>query len=123
MMIEILQHKSSKLLRSNEPARFLTDYPRYERTRFLDEVRRTEYGHLDRDGHVYLDYTGSGLAAAAQDRAHAERLTDQCFGNPHSENPASRASTERVERTRAAVLAHFNADPAQDGALLTAKAT
>lgn len=112
-----------RLPRSGEPAAFLSDFPQYQRTRILDEARRTEYGHLDRGGHVYLDYTGAGLAAAAQYRAHSERLTDQCFGNPHSENPASRASTERVERARAAVLAHFNADPREYAAIFTANAT
>ncbi|HEU5353988.1 MAG TPA: aminotransferase class V-fold PLP-dependent enzyme [Actinocrinis sp.] len=111
------------LLRSSEPAGFLTDYPQYERTRILDEARRTEYSHLDRTGHIYLDYTGACLAATAQYRAHSERLTDQCFGNPHSENPASRASTERVERARAAVLSHFNADPNEYAAIFTANAT
>ncbi|MBS2965798.1 aminotransferase class V-fold PLP-dependent enzyme [Actinocrinis puniceicyclus] len=121
-MTKILS-KSGSLLQSDEPARFLSDYPQYERTRILDEARRTEYAHLDRSGHIYLDYTGSGLAAAAQYRAHTERLTDQCFGNPHSENPASRASTQRVERARAAVLAHFNADPRQYTAIFTANAT
>jgi selenocysteine lyase/cysteine desulfurase len=115
--------KADSLPRSGEPARFLSDYPTYERTRVLDEARRAEYAHLDRSGHIYLDYTGAGLAAAAQYRAHAERLTDQCFGNPHSENPASRAATERVERARAAVLAHFNADPREYTAIFTANAT
>ncbi|HEV2344227.1 MAG TPA: aminotransferase class V-fold PLP-dependent enzyme [Actinocrinis sp.] len=121
-MIKTLFQTNTRL-RSGEPARFLSDYPQYERTRMLDEVRRTEYTHLDRTGHVYLDYTGACLAASAQYRAHAERLTDQCFGNPHSENPASRASTERIERARSAVLAHFNADPTEYAAIFTANAT
>ena len=51
----------------------------------LDELRATEYGYLDRDGQVYLDYTGSGLAAESQLRAHATRLREGLFGNPHSE--------------------------------------
>jgi selenocysteine lyase/cysteine desulfurase len=121
-MIKTLFQTSTRL-RNGEPARFLSDYPQYERTRMLDEARRTEYAHLDRTGHVYLDYTGACLAASAQYRAHAERLTDQCYGNPHSENPASRASTERIERARAAVLAHFNADPAEYAAIFTSNAT
>jgi selenocysteine lyase/cysteine desulfurase len=109
--------------RLREPARFLNEYPEYERTRALDEVRRVEYGHLDRDGHVYLDYTGAGLAAGVQHRAHAERLADRGFGNPHSENPASRASTELIEQTRAAVLEYFNASPSEYTAVFTANAT
>ena len=123
MTTQILRNRPDSLGRSGDPARFLTVYPQYERTRILDDARSAEYGHLDRTGHVYLDYTGSGLAAASQYHAHQERLSGQCFGNPHSENPASRASTERVERTRATVLAHFNADPAEYTAIFTANAT
>jgi hypothetical protein len=40
---------------SPEPARFLDEYPDYERTRLLDDARATEYAYLDRDEHVYLD--------------------------------------------------------------------
>jgi len=45
------------------------------------------------------------------------------FGNPHSENPASAASTELVERARLAVLAHFNAPPEEYAAIFTPNAT
>ena len=83
----------------------------------LDELRTTEYGYLDRDGHVYLDYTGSGLAAESQLRAHGTRLGEGLFGNPHSENPTSAASTARVESTRRAVLRYLN-PPAQEYAVI-----
>lgn len=103
--------------------RFQTVHPEYARTALLDEIRRTEYGYLDRDGHVYLDYTGAGLAAVSQYRSHAERLADGCFGNPHSANPASQASTDLVEACRLAVLDYFNADPREYTAVFTANAT
>ncbi|MEU8124759.1 aminotransferase class V-fold PLP-dependent enzyme [Spirillospora sp. NPDC049024] len=95
--------------------------PGYAETRRLDELRAAEYGHLD--GHTYLDYTGSGVAAAAQIRAHAERLAGRCYGNPHSENPASSASTALVERARRAVLAFFNASPEEYAVVFTHNAT
>ena len=110
-------------IRNSEPVAFLAEFPEYEQTRVLDRVRGTEYGYLDRDDHVYLDYTGSGLSAYAQHRAHSERLSSQCFGNPHSENPASRASTVLVEQAREAVLRHFNASPDEYVAIFTANAT
>jgi selenocysteine lyase/cysteine desulfurase len=100
-----------------------TGYPEYARTALLDEIRRTEYGYLDREGHVYLDYTGAGLAAVSQYRSHAERLADGCFGNPHSANPASQASTDLVEACRLAVLDYFHADPREYTAVFTANAT
>ncbi|HEX2312714.1 MAG TPA: aminotransferase class V-fold PLP-dependent enzyme [Thermomonospora sp.] len=97
--------------------------PAFTATARLDELRATEYGYLDEQGHVYLDYTGSGLPARAQLRAHAERLAQDCFGNPHSENPTSQASTALVERTRAAVLEYFGADPAEYAVIFTPNAT
>jgi selenocysteine lyase/cysteine desulfurase len=88
--------------------RFLSEYPDYACTAALDELRRSEYGRLDAQQHVYLDYTGGGLHAASQVREHAELLNAQVFGNPHSASPSSTEMTQRVERARAAVLAHFN---------------
>lgn len=102
---------------------FEAAYPDYRQTSLLDEVRRIEYGYLDDENHVYLDYTGSGLAAVSQYRSHAERLSEGCFGNPHSANPASKASTELVEQCRSAVLDYFNADPREYTAIFTANAT
>ena len=106
-----------------EPPGFLSAYPGYQATALLDRLRATEYSYLDAGGHVYLDYAGAGLPAQAQLAAHAERMHGQCFGNPHSENPASAASTELIERARLAVLAHFNAPPEEYAAIFTPNAT
>jgi selenocysteine lyase/cysteine desulfurase len=89
----------------------------------LDRLRADEYSYLDAAGHVYLDYAGAGLPAQGQLAEHAERVRGRCFGNPHSENPASTASTELIERTRLAVLAHFNAPPEEYAAIFTPNAT
>jgi selenocysteine lyase/cysteine desulfurase len=105
------------------PPGFLSAYPGYRSTALLDQLRATEYSYLDAGGHVYLDYTGAGLPAQAQLTAHAERVRGGCFGNPHSENPTSAASTELIERARSAVLAHFNAPPHEYAAIFTANAT
>jgi selenocysteine lyase/cysteine desulfurase len=105
------------------PPGFLSAYPGYRSTALLDQLRATEYSYLDTGGHVYLDYTGAGLPAQAQLTAHAERVRGRCFGNPHSENPTSAASTALIERTRSAVLAHFNAPPDEYAAIFTANAT
>jgi selenocysteine lyase/cysteine desulfurase len=109
--------------RPPEPAGFLSAYPGYRDTALLDRLRATEYPYLDADGHVYLDYAGAGLPAQTQLAAHAERLRGRCFGNPHSDNPTSAASTGLVERARLAVLAHFNAPPEEYVAIFTPNAT
>jgi selenocysteine lyase/cysteine desulfurase len=75
------------------------------------ELRRRDFSRLDAGGHVYLDYTGAGLYAETQVRAHAEHLCGVVLGNPHSRNPTSQAATDAVEAARARVLRFFNADP------------
>jgi selenocysteine lyase/cysteine desulfurase len=105
------------------PPGFLAAYPGYRNTVLLDRLRATEYSYLDAGGHVYLDYTGTGLPAQAQLAAHAERIHGGCFGNPHSENPASAASTELIEQARLAVLAYFSASPQEYTVIFTPNAT
>jgi molybdenum cofactor sulfurtransferase len=91
--------------------------------RRLDELRATDYARLDQAGHVYLDYTGGGLYAASQVRAHERLLERLVLGNPHSINPASRVATDLVERARVAVLDFFNASPDEYVVVFTANAS
>lgn len=95
----------------------------YATTRRLDELRAIEYTRLDAGGHVYLDYTGGGLYAESQLRAHMAMLRDHVFGNPHSTNPTSLAMTERVEGARRSILEFFNASPDEYCAIFTANAS
>jgi selenocysteine lyase/cysteine desulfurase len=89
----------------------------------LDHVRAIEYEYLDRNGHVYLDYTGAGLPSRSQLRAHHDRLSSDLFGNPHSENPPSKASTQLLDRTRLAVLSYLRASPEEYAVVFTPNAT
>ena len=109
--------------RRPEPPDFLSAYPGYGSTVLLDRLRATEYSYLETGGHLYLDYAGAGLPAQAQLGAHAERIGGGCWGNPHSQNPTSAAATELIERTRSAVLAHFNAPPEEYAAIFTPNAS
>ncbi|WP_280381174.1 aminotransferase class V-fold PLP-dependent enzyme [Nocardia wallacei] len=109
--------------RTIDATAFLAEYPEYGETTVLDELRDTEYAYLDEQRQVYLDYTGAGLAATAQHRAHDEWVTAGCYGNPHSDNPTSLAATARVEAARAAVYAYFNAAPEKYAVIFTANAT
>ena len=102
---------------------FLARYPGYEATARLDELRATEYAHLDRQGEVYLDYTGAGVYAQAQLRAHHQRLESRAFGNPHSANPASVASTELIDSARRAVLRFLNAPADEYAVIFTSNAS
>lgn len=109
-------------LRAAEAA-FRQAYPAYETTRSLDDLRAREYNRLDHFDHVYLDYTGGGLYAESQLRQHMAILSRNVFGNPHSTNPTSRATTQLDERARAYVLQYFNASPDEYVAIFTQNAS
>jgi selenocysteine lyase/cysteine desulfurase len=79
---------------------FRKAFPAYDSTRVLDALRETEYARLDRQGHVYLDYTGGSLYPESLVRDHMALLKDSVFGNPHSKNLTSMAMTELVELRR-----------------------
>lgn len=102
---------------------FLSQYPSYLSTDSLDALRAQEYSRLDRTGQVYLDYTGGGLYAESQVKDHLQTLQEQVFGNPHSSNPTSQASTFRVEETRSAILRFFNASPDEYVVIFTSNAS
>jgi selenocysteine lyase/cysteine desulfurase len=90
--------------------KFLEEFPEYTATARLDELRASEYGRLDEQRHIYLDYTGGSLPAASQIRGHAELLERGVFGNPHSASLTSAAATDLVEEARHAVLAWFGGE-------------
>jgi len=87
----------------------LEHWPEYAGTSMLDDLRRTEYSRLDAQGHAYLDYTGGGMYADSQIRAHADLLVHHVLGNPHSVSMSSSESTTLVESARRAVLDYFGA--------------
>ncbi len=107
----------------DDAAAFHAAHPDYARTRAIDELRALDFARLDAGGHVYLDYTGSGLYGESQVRRHAELLTAEVLGNPHSANPTSELATRLVERARDRVLAYFNASPSDYHVIFTANAS
>jgi selenocysteine lyase/cysteine desulfurase len=104
-------------------AAFRRETPAFATTRRLDDLRATDYSRLDCLGHIYLDYTGAGLNAESQARAHMQLLNSHIFGNPHSTNPTSMCSTVHVEETRAAILAFFHASPDEYAVIFTSNAS
>jgi molybdenum cofactor sulfurtransferase len=102
---------------------FRREHHRYADTAVLDELRSSEYARLDAGGHVYLDYTGGGMYARSQLCEHFALLQAGVFGNPHSINPTSAASSALVERARASVLEFFRAASDEYLAIFTPNAT
>ncbi len=104
-------------------AAFRMERQDYAETGALDELRRSDFRRLDAGGHVYLDYTGGGLYGDSQLTEHMKLLRENVFGNPHSINPTSAASTALLERARARVLEFFRASPEEYVAIFTPNAT
>ena len=102
---------------------FRQAYPAYDSTWPLDDLRATEFSRLDRQGHVYLDYTGGSLYAERQLRDHLALLSEAVLGNPHSHNLTSMAMTRLVEQARAYVLEYFRASPDEYMVVFTPNAT
>src|SRR5215471_298311 len=102
---------------------FRQSYPSFENTSLLDELRRAEYARLDEQEQVYLDYTGGGLYAESQLYEHLQVLSRNVFGNPHSTNPTSQATTNLVEQARTFVLKYFNASSDEYVVIFTSNAT
>ncbi len=102
---------------------FAASCPTFESTSALDRLRQREYARLERDGHVYLDFTGGGLYPDSLIRRHMERLREGVFGNPHSVNPTSVAAGELVEATRRKVLDYFSAPADEYEVIFTANAS
>lgn len=102
---------------------FIQKYPDFLSTTKIDEIRQKDYQRLAHTGQVYLDYTGGGLYAESQVKAHQQMLLEGVFGNPHSTNPSSLHSTEMVESARRAVLDYFHADPGEYVVIFTSNAS
>ena len=82
-------------------AEFLQAYPAFQTTSYIDDFRDREFSCLDEQGHIYLDYTDGGLYADSQILEHTDILRNRVFGNPHSTEPTSEATTELIERGEA----------------------
>jgi selenocysteine lyase/cysteine desulfurase len=104
-------------------AEFVQKYPAYDKTHDLDELRERDYTRLDQLGQVYLDFTGGGLYAESQIRAHQQLLAGHVFGNPHSSNQSSQVATRLIESAHQTVLQFFNADPAEYTVIFTQNAS
>lgn len=76
---------------------------------FFNSLRYNEFGRLDKQGQVYLDYTGGNLYPESLVEKHLACLTKEVYGNPHSVNPSSRLSGKLINKTREKVLEFFNA--------------
>ncbi|MBK8633559.1 MAG: aminotransferase class V-fold PLP-dependent enzyme [Saprospiraceae bacterium] len=76
---------------------------------YFENLFEKEFSRLQDGGHTYLDYTGGGIYAKSQLKAHFDLLNQNTLGNPHSVNPTSALATSFIEMSRQSVLDFFNA--------------
>lgn len=74
-------------------------------------------------GDIYADHTGEPPIAHTLADAHNALIKSRRWGNPHSSHGPSRASAEKIEEARAAILRFFNADPAVYAVVLGSNAS
>ena len=103
--------------------RFVREWPAFDSTRAIDDLRARDFARLDANAHIYLDYTGAGLWGASQVQRHLDLLLGGVLGNPHSGNPASQRATALVEQARRHVLAFFGASPDEYCVVFTGNAS
>ncbi|XP_064390150.1 molybdenum cofactor sulfurase-like isoform X2 [Halichondria panicea] len=84
-------------------------------------ARETEFAHTQ--GVTYLDHAGTTLYSSVQLQSYHSDLRSHLYGNPHSQNPSSKLSTDVIEQTREKVLNHFNTSLSQYDIVFTSGAT
>ncbi|KAG2427700.1 hypothetical protein HYH02_014532 [Chlamydomonas schloesseri] len=89
----------------------------------IDELYPKEVGCRMQPNEHYMDYTGSSVYCQTQLGNVFAELRQCMFGNPHSANPSSSFTSERVEEVRDMVLRFFNASPAEYQVVFTKSAT
>lgn len=89
----------------------------------MEQIRQSDFSRLDGGDHVYLDHTGAALYPQPLLDQHHGTLSTSLLGNPHSGNPTSSLSTDRIAQTRLRILSFFNADPLQYTVIFTHNAS
>lgn len=74
-------------------------------------------------GVVYLDHAGATLYARSQLEDHVLDLSSSLYGNPHSQNPSSRLSTDAIDHVRDLVLEHFGTNSHEYDVIFTSGCT
>ncbi|XP_020394925.1 molybdenum cofactor sulfurase isoform X1 [Zea mays] len=97
------------------------DYGYPDAPRGIDDLRAAEFKRLE--GMVYLDHAGATLYSEAQMTDVARDLMSNVYGNPHSQNDPSMATSDIVTSARHQVLKYFNASPKDYKCIFTSGAT
>uniref|UniRef100_A0A6I8PQE9 Molybdenum cofactor sulfurase n=1 Tax=Ornithorhynchus anatinus TaxID=9258 RepID=A0A6I8PQE9_ORNAN len=72
----------------------------------LEDMRDREFGRLR--GTTYLDHAGATLFPQSQLTRFMKDLSENVYGNPHSQNLSSKLTFDTTEHVRYRILEHFN---------------
>ncbi|XP_022634624.1 molybdenum cofactor sulfurase isoform X3 [Vigna radiata var. radiata] len=89
----------------------------------IDQIRATEFKRLQFQDLVYLDHAGATLYSDLQMESVFNDLTNNVYGNPHSQSDSSSATLDIVKNARLQVLDYCNASPKEYTCIFTSGAT
>lgn len=74
-------------------------------------------------GQLYLDHIGATQYPQSLIDSYLNDLSKNIYGNPHSHNPSSQLTTERINEVRNKILHHFNTSSDEYSVVFTSGAT
>ncbi|XP_053570573.1 molybdenum cofactor sulfurase [Bombina bombina] len=74
----------------------------------INEIRKKEFSRIGDS--IYLDHVGTALFPQSLLERFMKDLSENVYGNPHSQNIISRLTHDTVEHVRYRILQHFNTD-------------
>eukprot|EP00798_Chlamydomonas_sp_ICE-L_P024132 gene24132-9714_t len=102
---------------------YIQDKNKFMASGLIDKLYPSEVAVRMKPKEHYMDYTGSSVYCQSQLDAVFDDLKKNMYGNPHSANPSSSFTSDKIEEARLEILRFFNADPAQYQVVFTRSAT
>nr|XP_033786525.1 molybdenum cofactor sulfurase isoform X2 [Geotrypetes seraphini] len=87
----------------------------------IQEIRAREFSRLGEL--IYLDHVGTTLFPQSQLERFMDDLTENIYGNPHSQNIRSRLTQDTIEHVRYRILQHFNTSADDYSVIFTSGST
>ncbi|KAK4205333.1 putative molybdenum cofactor sulfurase [Triangularia verruculosa] len=87
----------------------------------VETIRKEEYPHMNTG--TYLDHSGTTIYAASTIHRFSNKMLNNLYGNPHSENLPAKVSGDMVDAIRLKALRFLGADPEHFDLIFTANAT
>ncbi|KAM9308264.1 molybdenum cofactor sulfurase [Gastrophryne carolinensis] len=87
----------------------------------ITDMRRKEFSRIG--DMVYLDHAGTALFPGSLLQSFMADLSENVYGNPHSNNLSSRLTHDTIEHVRYRILQHFNTSAEDYSVIFTSGST